>query len=127
MGQRSQFVDRHALAVNINRLRGKIEDETHKYISNVYGWDINGLADMEHNNRFICGGTYNDTEKLSDKKRSRTICGKVEDTLEAIITGRGWKAEEELEDSLWGRTERSWRKQNLYFGKKKKIASGKKK
>ena len=23
------------------------------------GWDINGLADMEHNNRFICGGTYN--------------------------------------------------------------------
>ena len=40
------------------------------------GWDINGLADMEHNNRFICGGTYNDTEKLSDKKRSITICGK---------------------------------------------------
>lgn len=33
----SQFVDRHALAVNINRLRGKIKDETHKYISNVYG------------------------------------------------------------------------------------------
>lgn len=33
----SQFVDRHALAVNINRLRGKIEDREHKYISNVYG------------------------------------------------------------------------------------------
>lgn len=32
-----QFVDKHALAVNINRLRGKIEDDTHKYISNVYG------------------------------------------------------------------------------------------
>jgi len=32
-----QFVDKHALAVNINRLRGKIEDEQHKYISNVYG------------------------------------------------------------------------------------------
>lgn len=32
-----QFVDRHALAVNVNRLRGKIEDEEHKYISNVYG------------------------------------------------------------------------------------------
>ena len=32
-----QFVDRHALAVNINRLRGKIEDENHRYISNVYG------------------------------------------------------------------------------------------
>lgn len=33
----NQFVDRHALAVNINRLRGKIEDAEHKYISNVYG------------------------------------------------------------------------------------------
>lgn len=32
-----QFVDKHTLAVNINRLRGKIEDEQHKYISNVYG------------------------------------------------------------------------------------------
>jgi len=32
-----QFVDRHALAVNVNRVRKKIEDETHKYISNVYG------------------------------------------------------------------------------------------
>ena len=33
----NQFVDKHALAVNINRLRGKIEDAEHKYISNVYG------------------------------------------------------------------------------------------
>lgn len=33
----AQFVDKHALAVNVNRLRGKIEDEEHKYISNVYG------------------------------------------------------------------------------------------
>ena len=32
-----QFVDRHALAVNVNRLRGKIEDENHRYISNIYG------------------------------------------------------------------------------------------
>ena len=32
-----QFVDKHALAVNINRLRRKIEDAEHKYISNVYG------------------------------------------------------------------------------------------
>ena len=32
-----QFVDKHTLAVNINRLRGKIENEQHKYISNVYG------------------------------------------------------------------------------------------
>lgn len=32
-----QFVDRHTLAVNVNRLRGKIEDDEHKYISNVYG------------------------------------------------------------------------------------------
>lgn len=33
----SQFVDKHALAVNMNRLRKKIENEQHKYISNVYG------------------------------------------------------------------------------------------
>lgn len=32
-----QFVDKHALAVNVNRLRGKIEDGNHRYISNVYG------------------------------------------------------------------------------------------
>ena len=33
----NQFVDRHALAVRSNRFRGKIEDEDHRYISNVYG------------------------------------------------------------------------------------------
>lgn len=33
----NQFVDKHALAVNIGRLRGKIENDTHKYIANVYG------------------------------------------------------------------------------------------
>lgn len=32
-----QFVDKHALAVNVNRLRRKTENENHKYISNVYG------------------------------------------------------------------------------------------
>lgn len=42
----NQIVDRHALAVNIGRLRNKIEDDTHKYIVNVYGmgyqWIGNG-------------------------------------------------------------------------------------
>lgn len=32
-----RFVDKHALAVNVNRLRKKIEDEEHQYISNIYG------------------------------------------------------------------------------------------
>lgn len=32
-----QLLDKHALAVNINRLRKKIESEEHTYISNVYG------------------------------------------------------------------------------------------
>ncbi|MBE5962750.1 MAG: response regulator transcription factor [Lachnospiraceae bacterium] len=31
------FVDEHALTVNINRLRNKLEDSTHKYIKTVYG------------------------------------------------------------------------------------------
>lgn len=35
--QGNQFVDKHALAVNINRVRNKIEDEEHKYIANIYG------------------------------------------------------------------------------------------
>ena len=32
-----QITDKHTLAVNINRLRRKIENEEHSYISNVYG------------------------------------------------------------------------------------------
>lgn len=32
-----QFLDKHALAVNINRLRKKLETKGHEYISNVYG------------------------------------------------------------------------------------------
>ena len=31
------FVDKHTLAVNVNRLRKKIEDGEHQYISNIYG------------------------------------------------------------------------------------------
>ncbi|MBS7008097.1 response regulator transcription factor [Anaerostipes sp.] len=31
------FVDKHALAVNINRLRKKIEDQEHRYLTNIYG------------------------------------------------------------------------------------------
>lgn len=33
----TQLLDKHALAVNINRLRKKIETPEHEYISNVYG------------------------------------------------------------------------------------------
>ena len=40
----SQFVDKHALAVNINRLRNKIENEEHRYISNVYGMGYQWLG-----------------------------------------------------------------------------------
>lgn len=39
-----QFVDKHALAVNVNRLRGKIETGGHKYISNVYGMGYQWLG-----------------------------------------------------------------------------------
>ena len=49
-----QFVDKHALAVNVNRLRGKIEDKNHRYIQMYMGWDINGLADVYHDDYFIC-------------------------------------------------------------------------
>lgn len=43
--QNGQFVDKHALAVNINRLRKKIEDGEHKYISNVYGMGYQWLRE----------------------------------------------------------------------------------
>lgn len=39
-----QFVDKHTLAVNINRLRRKLEDQEHKYISNVYGMGYQWLG-----------------------------------------------------------------------------------
>lgn len=39
-----QFVDKHTLAVNVNRLRKKIEDKEHKYISNVYGMGYQWLG-----------------------------------------------------------------------------------
>ena len=31
------FVDEHALTVNVNRIRNKIESKAHKYIKTVYG------------------------------------------------------------------------------------------
>ena len=34
---KGNFVDEHTLTVNINRIRGKIEDDDHKYIKTVYG------------------------------------------------------------------------------------------
>ena len=42
-----QFVDKHALAVNVNRLRRKIEKDGHKYISNVYGMGYQWLDELE--------------------------------------------------------------------------------
>lgn len=32
-----ELADKHALAVNVNRLRKRIEDDAHSYIANVYG------------------------------------------------------------------------------------------
>ena len=32
-----ELADKHALAVNVNRLRKKIEDDAHSYVANVYG------------------------------------------------------------------------------------------
>ena len=38
------------------------------------------------------------------KKEAKLFAEKVEDALDAIVTGKEWNMEEELEDSLWGRT-----------------------
>ena len=42
-----QFVDKHALAVNVNRLRGKIEDGRHKYIATAYGMGYQWTGEQE--------------------------------------------------------------------------------
>lgn len=34
---RGNFVDEHALTVNVNRVRNKLEDQNHKYIKTIYG------------------------------------------------------------------------------------------
>ena len=39
-----QFVDKHTLAVNVNRLRKKIETNDHKYTSNIYGMGYQWLG-----------------------------------------------------------------------------------
>ena len=38
------------------------------------------------------------------KKEAKLFAEKVEGALDAIVTGKEWNMEEELEDSLWGRT-----------------------
>ena len=38
------------------------------------GWDINGLADIYHDDNFICSSTGIVMEKLPDKKRSEVVC-----------------------------------------------------
>ena len=38
------------------------------------GWDINGLADVYHNDNFICSSNGIAMEKLPDKKRSEVVC-----------------------------------------------------
>jgi Response regulators consisting of a CheY-like receiver domain and a winged-helix DNA-binding domain len=43
----ANFVDEHALTVNINRLRGKLETEDRKYIRTVYGMGYVWAGDRE--------------------------------------------------------------------------------
>lgn len=82
------------------------------------GWDINGLADVYHDDNFICSSTGIVMEKLPDKKEAKLFAEKVEDALDAIVTGKEWNMEEELEDSLWGRTGTQLAKAGNVFRKK---------
>ena len=52
------------------------------------------------------------------KKETELFAEKVEEALEAIITGKEWDIEEELEDSLWGRTGTQLAKTEYVFRKK---------
>lgn len=52
------------------------------------------------------------------KKEARLFAEKVEDALDAIVTGKEWTIEGELEDSLWGRTGTQLAKARNVFRKK---------
>ena len=52
------------------------------------------------------------------KKEARLFAEKVEDALDAIVTGKEWTMEGELEDSLWGRTGTQLAKARNVFRKK---------
>lgn len=46
-GAEGLFIDKHALAVNVNRMRGKLEGESHTYIANVYGMGYQWAGEKE--------------------------------------------------------------------------------
>ena len=52
------------------------------------------------------------------KKDAKLFAEKVEDALDVIVTGKEWNMEEELEDSLWGRTGTQLAKAGHVFQKK---------
>lgn len=52
------------------------------------------------------------------KKEARLFAEKMEDALDAIVTGKEWTIEGELEDSLWGRTGTQLAKARNVFRKK---------
>lgn len=52
------------------------------------------------------------------KKEAKLFAEKVEAALDAIVTGKEWKMEEEAEDSLWGRTGTQLAKAGYVFQKK---------
>ena len=52
------------------------------------------------------------------KKEAKLFAEKVEGALDAIVTGKEWNMEEELEDSLWGRTGTQLAKAGHVFQKK---------
>ena len=52
------------------------------------------------------------------KKEARLFAEKVEAALDAIVTGKEWTIEGELEDSLWGRTGTQLAKAGNVFQKK---------
>ena len=52
------------------------------------------------------------------EKEAEQFAGKVETALDAIVIGKEWESEEELEDSLWGRTGTQLEKAEQVFRKK---------
>ncbi len=55
---------------------------------------------------------------MENKKEVKMFAEKVEGALYAIVTGKKWNMEEELEDSFWGRTGTQLAKVGHIFQKK---------
>ena len=103
-----QFVDKHTLAVNINRLRRNWRIQSINIFQMCMGWDINGL---DNGNRWYCcssfcwcdGRRFVESKKV--KQEADLFAKPIEEAIGQILSGKELKETEEVtdKDTLWGK------------------------